>query len=127
MNRNGPHAESFRVTSFFLAVWMMVMASHASAGIVAVPRGVSAAITANEGCKDCSDNGGEGGAPSGVLCSLKYIVYFLWYAVMAVVFVVVIVMDLATAFTQDYTKDFARWFIDADRSLDRFFRSLGCG
>ncbi len=74
------------------------------------------------GCTDCTNEKRS----EGTLCAFKYLVFFFWYVSMAITFVVVLVMDIATGFSQDFTKSFTGWFKHSDAELEKFFRKRGC-
>ncbi len=114
-----------RMIAALIVVQFMLLSFAAVPCRAAGPGLAAAAQAAAKQCADCGED--ENASSAGALCSFKFIVYFLWYAVMAVVFVVAVVMDLGTGFTQDYTRDLADWFMEKNRELARFFRSLGCG
>ncbi len=74
------------------------------------------------GCADCTNEKRS----EGTLCALKYLILFFWYASMLIAFVVAVVMDIATGFSQDFTKSFIGWFEHSDAELKKFFRKHGC-
>lgn len=120
-----------RLISLALIVPLSILSFSTSQAVTrpgsGIPLTMTAAHDAEKNCENCDDNGGGGESSSGALCSFKYMVYLFWYACMAVVFFVAVLMDLVTVFTEDFTKDFLKWFLDKNRGLSRFFRSIGCG
>ena len=107
-------------------VFMMSGNLSNSAGVQSSGIAYAAAASArNKDCANCEKK--EKGRAEGALCSLKFIVYFLWFSFLAVAGVLIVVMDLVTGFSQGYTGDFSAWLMEKTDSLHRFFRALGCG
>lgn len=115
------HSEWMR----FVAIAMAAIMSMQVLTVPTASAGLPAQAYAEErkaGCTDCSEQRKRESA----LCAFQYLIFFFWYASMVISFVVVFVMDIATGFSQNFTKSFIEWFRDSDSALKKYFRKLGC-
>jgi hypothetical protein len=110
-----------RNIAFLLSTLLLGHALHSS-GFALPLRAHAFAGERQQTCDGCADTAQEKSA----LCGFKYMVFFFWYAGMAIACAVAIIMDIATGFTQQFTKSFVLWFLDKNAELSKFFTQRGC-